>query len=167
VRNASKLIRAGAEAVKLEGGRSRLGCIDALISAEIPVMGHLGLTPQSINRFGGYKVQARDDDAARLLIDDAKSLASAGCFAIVLEAIPKKVAEEVTQDIPIPTIGIGAGSHCDGQVIVFHDLLGLSDRVPKFVRKYANLADDAIRGVSDWAADVRAGVFPSDEESYN
>jgi 3-methyl-2-oxobutanoate hydroxymethyltransferase len=167
VRNAAKLIRAGAEAVKLEGGRSRFECVEALISAEIPVMGHLGLTPQSINHFGGYKVQARDDDAAKLLIDDAKGLALAGCFAVVLEAVPGKVAAEVTQDIAIPTIGIGAGVHCDGQVLVFHDLLGFSDRVPKFVRKYANLADDAIKGVSAWAADVRAGTFPSDEESYH
>ncbi len=167
VRNAAKLIRAGAEAVKLEGGRSRFECVEALISAEIPVMGHLGLTPQSINRFGGYKVQAKDDDAAKLLIDDAKGLALAGCFAVVLEAVPGKVAAEVTQDIAIPTIGIGAGVHCDGQVLVFHDLLGFSDRVPKFVRKYANLADDAIKGVSAWAADVRAGTFPSDEESYH
>ncbi|MHB8262154.1 MAG: 3-methyl-2-oxobutanoate hydroxymethyltransferase [Acidimicrobiales bacterium] len=167
IRNASQLIRAGAVAVKLEGGRIRLPVIEALISSEIPVMGHIGLTPQSIHRFGGYRVQGKDPDAAEMLVQDAVSLAEAGCFAIVLEAMPKAVAAEVTASIPVPTIGIGAGSGCDGQVLVFHDLLGLSERVPKFVRRYATLADDAVKAVSEWSSDVRAGMYPSDEESYH
>ncbi|MEX0768764.1 MAG: 3-methyl-2-oxobutanoate hydroxymethyltransferase [Microthrixaceae bacterium] len=168
VRNAAELIRAGAQSVKLEGGRKRLPMIDALISAEIPVMGHLGLTPQSLHAMGGYKVQARKSEAALELLADAKALQHAGCFSIVLEGVPDEVARMVTESLEIPTIGIGAGSQCDGQVLVFHDLLGLEDRVPaKFVRKYASLKDDAVEAVRQFAEDVRSGAFPSDAESYH
>jgi 3-methyl-2-oxobutanoate hydroxymethyltransferase len=168
VRNAAALIRAGAQAVKLEGGRRRLPMVEALSRAEIPVMGHLGLTPQSIHVMGGYRVQGQQADAANALIDDAHALADAGCFAIVLEGVPAEVARLVTEAVPVPTIGIGAGPWCDGQVLVFHDLLGLEDRVlPRFVRRYASLKADAIAAVSSFAADVRARRFPSDSESYH
>jgi len=167
VRNAASLIRAGAQAVKLEGGRRRLAMVDALIAAEIPVMGHLGLTPQSVHATGGYRVQAQQLDGVEALVDDARALADAGCFAIVLEAVPAEVARLVTESVPVPTIGIGAGPHCDGQVLVFHDLLGLDDHIaPRFVRRYASLKADAVAAVSAFAADVRDGRFPSDAESY-
>ncbi|MBO0731268.1 MAG: 3-methyl-2-oxobutanoate hydroxymethyltransferase [Acidimicrobiaceae bacterium] len=168
VRNAARLIRSGAAAVKLEGGRKRLPVVEAIIDAEIPVMGHVGLTPQSTNAFGGFKVQAKDLDAVGALLADAQALADAGCFAIVLEGIPDRVARMVTEQVPVPTIGIGAGPHCDGQVLVFHDVLGLEERLrPKFVRRYANLRDVAVEGLAAWAADVRSGRFPSDAESYH
>lgn len=168
VRNAAKLIRAGAESVKLEGGRKRLPVIEAIVNAEIPVMGHLGLTPQSTHAMGGFKVQAKDVGAARTLIDDAKALADAGCFAIVLEGIPDVVADRVTEAIPVPTIGIGAGKGCDGQVLVFHDLLGFEERMrPKFVRRYANLGQDGTAAIRQYAADVRGGLFPADAETYH
>ena len=168
VRNAAELIRAGAQSVKLEGGRKRLPMIEALISAEIPVMGHLGLTPQSLHAMGGYKVQARKSEAALELLADAKALQHAGCFSIVLEGVPDEVARMVTESLDIPTIGIGAGRQCDGQVLVFHDLLGLEDRVPaKFVRKYASLKSDAVEAVRQFAEDVRSGCFPDDSESYH
>jgi len=168
VLNAARLIRAGAAVVKLEGGRKRLPVIEALVDAEIPVMGHLGLTPQSVHAMGGYKVQARNADDATALIDDADALAAAGCCAIVLEGVPDEVARVVTSRIPVPTIGIGAGPYCDGQVLVFHDLLGLEDRTaPKFVRRYATLKADAVAAVAAWAADVRGHQFPSDAESYH
>ena len=167
VANAAVLVRAGAQAVKLEGGARRLPMVKALIEAEIPVMGHLGLTPQSINVMGGYRVQAQQAEAASALVDDALALAGAGCFAIVLEGIPAEVARLVTQSVPVPTVGIGAGRWCDGQVLVFHDLLGLEDRVlPRFVRRYASLKTEAVGAVSAFAADVRAGRFPSESESY-
>jgi 3-methyl-2-oxobutanoate hydroxymethyltransferase len=168
VRNAAALIRAGAQSVKLEGGRPRLPMVEALIRAEIPVMGHLGLTPQSIHVMGGYRVQGQQVDAANALIDDARALAGAGCFAIVLEGVPAEVARLVTEAVAVPTIGIGAGPWCDGQVLVFHDLLGLEDRVlPRFVRRYASLKADAIAAVASFAADVRSQRFPSDAESYH
>jgi 3-methyl-2-oxobutanoate hydroxymethyltransferase len=168
VRNAAALIRAGAQAVKLEGGRQRLPMVDALVRAEIPVMGHLGLTPQSIHVMGGYRVQGQQADAATALVDDARALADAGCFAIVLEGVPAEVARLVTEAVAVPTIGIGAGPACDGQVLVFHDVLGLEDRVlPRFVRRYASLKADAVVAVAAFAADVRAGRFPSDAESYH
>jgi 3-methyl-2-oxobutanoate hydroxymethyltransferase len=168
VRNAAALIRAGAQAVKLEGGRPRLGMIDALVAAEVPVMGHLGLTPQSIHMMGGYRVQGQQADAATALVDDAQALAGAGCFAIVLEGVPAEVARLVTDSVPVPTIGIGAGPWCDGQVLVFHDVLGLEDRVlPRFVRRYASLKADAVAAVAAFAADVRDRRFPSDTESYH
>ena len=168
VRNAAALVRAGAEAVKLEGGRQRLAMIEALSGAEIPVMGHLGLTPQSVHVMGGYKVQAKEQAAAELLLADAKALAASGCFAIVLEGVPDVVAAQGTAAVDVPTIGIGAGPACDGQVLVFHDLLGLNEgKPPKFVRPYAQLSQVAAAAVRAWAADVRAGAFPSDAETYH
>jgi 3-methyl-2-oxobutanoate hydroxymethyltransferase len=168
VRNAATLVRAGAQSVKLEGGRKRLPMVHAIVDAEIPVMGHLGLTPQSVHTLGGYKVQGRAVDAAHALVDDAVALAEAGCFAIVLEAVPDTVARMVTEAIPVPTIGIGAGRWCDGQVLVFHDLLGIEDRVlPKFVRRYGSLKADAVAAMSTYADDVRTRRFPSDAETYH
>ncbi|MGN6694710.1 MAG: 3-methyl-2-oxobutanoate hydroxymethyltransferase, partial [Aquihabitans sp.] len=168
VRNAAQLIRAGGECVKLEGGRKRLPMIEALIDAEIPVMGHLGLTPQSVHAMGGFKVQGKETDAAMALVADAKALAHAGCFAIVLEGVPTEVASLVTAAVDIPIIGIGAGDDCDGQVLVYHDVLGIEDRMtPKFVRRYADLKTAAVEGVAAYAADVRSGAFPSAAESYH
>lgn len=170
IRNAGCLMReGGADAVKLEGGRKRLPAIKALLDAEIPVMGHLGLTPQSVHIMGGHRVQGKDVSAARVLIDDAKALAEAGVFAIVLEGIPDTLAQIITQEIPVPTIGIGAGPHCNGQVLVFHDLLGLlfSEHQPKFVRPYAHLATIAIEAIQQYCSDVQSGIFPADKESYH
>jgi len=168
VRNAATLVRAGAHAVKLEGGRRRVPAVQAILDAEIPVMGHLGLTPQSIHAMGGYKVQGREAAAAGDLRRDAEALAGAGCFAIVLEGVPEALAERVTAEVDVPTIGIGAGPSCDGQVIVLHDLLGLSEgRTPKFVRRYAELGTLATEAVRAWGADVRAGRYPSEAESYH
>ncbi len=168
VRNAAALVRAGAGAVKLEGGRKRLPAISAILDAEIPVMGHLGLTPQSVHALGGYKVQAKEFDVARALVDDAVALADVGCFSIVLECVPDAVASMVTEAIPVPTIGIGAGPSCDGQVLVFHDLLGLTHgRAAKFVRRYASLAEDATAAMARYADDVRSGRYPSEAESYH
>jgi 3-methyl-2-oxobutanoate hydroxymethyltransferase len=168
VRNAAELVKAGAASVKLEGGAKRVAAIEAIIDAEIPVMGHLGLTPQSVNAMGGYKVQGREQSAALELIEDAKRLEAAGCFAIVLEGVPDEVARLVTDAIDIPTIGIGAGPHCDGQVLVFHDVLGIEDRItPKFVRRYADLKSQAVESLAAFAADVRSGRFPAHAESYH
>ena len=167
VNNAAKLIRAGAHAVKLEGGRSRIPMIEALLSAEIPVMGHLGLTPQSVNAMGGFKVQARDTKGALDLVSAAKALEHAGCFSIVLEGVPFQVASMVTSSIDIPTIGIGAGSDCDGQVLVLHDLLGFEKRIiPKFVRSYAQFHLDGVSALREFVTDVKSGSFPSESESY-
>ena len=168
VRNAALLIRAGAGSVKLEGGRKRLAVIEAIVDAEIPVMGHLGLTPQSIKALGGFKVQGKGHEAAMDLVAEAKALEHAGCFAIVLEAVPAEVADLVTAAVDVPTIGIGAGPGCDGQVLVAHDLLGIEDRIsPKFVRRYASMKDDMVEAMAHFAADVRGGTFPSAEESYH
>ncbi len=168
VRNAATLIKAGAQAVKLEGGAKRVPAIEAIVDAEIPVMGHLGLTPQSVNAMGGYKVQGREQAAALELIEDARALEAAGCFAIVLEGVPDEVARMVTDAIDVPTIGIGAGLHCDGQVLVFHDVLGIEDRItPKFVRRYADLKSQAVEALAAFAADVRNGRFPAHAESYH
>jgi len=168
VRNAAALVRAGAGAVKLEGGRKRVDAIAAILDCEIPVMGHLGLTPQSVHALGGFRVQGKQMETARAIVDDAIALAEAGCFALVLECVPDGVARMVTDAIDIPTIGIGAGRHCDGQVLVYHDLLGLEDRkVPKFVRLYADLRSSATEGVSAFVDDVRSGTFPSSEETYH
>jgi 3-methyl-2-oxobutanoate hydroxymethyltransferase len=168
VRNAATLIRAGAQAVKLEGGRARLPVIEAIIRAEIPVMGHLGLTPQSVLAMGGFRVQGKSVDAASALLDAAKALSAAGCFAFVIEGVPDVVGAAVTEAIDVPTIGIGAGPSCDGQVLVFHDLLGLGTRTPpKFVRQYAEVGRIATEAVAAFAADVREGRFPSDAESYH
>jgi len=168
VRNAAALVRAGAGAVKLEGGRKRLDAVAAILDAEIPVMGHLGLTPQSVHSLGGFRVQGKQLDSARAIVDDAIALAEAGCFAVVLECVPDGVARMVTDAIDIPTIGIGAGRHCDGQVLVYHDILGFEDRVrPRFVRRYAEMQADATAAIARFAADVRSGRFPSSDETYH
>ncbi len=167
VRNAARLIRAGAECVKLEGGAKRAPAIEALVHAEIPVMGHIGLTPQSVHAIGGMRVQGRAVDAATALLADASALVEAGCFAMVIESVPDAVGTAVTAAVDVPTIGIGAGPGCDGQVLVFHDVLGLgTGRVAKFVRPYANLAEDATKALAAFAADVRSGAFPNQSESY-
>lgn len=170
VRNAATLVRAGASAVKLEGGRKRLDAVRAILDAEIPVMGHVGLTPQSVHAFGGFKVQGKELDAAQALVDDAIALADAGVFAMVLEGVPDGVARMVTDSVSVPTIGIGAGRHVDGQVLVWHDLLGLTapgTRLPKFVRQYATLEADATDAVRRFCADVRDSRFPSSAETYH
>ena len=169
VRNAGRLIREGhAECVKLEGGRKRLPAVEAIIAAEIPVMGHLGLTPQSIHAMGGYRVQGKQVEAARGLLEDARALTEAGIFALVLEGVPDVLAQMVTESIPIPTIGIGAGRYCDGQVLVFHDVLGLhNDRMAKFVRQYAHLADTATEALQRFFEDVQSGAFPAEAETYH
>jgi 3-methyl-2-oxobutanoate hydroxymethyltransferase len=168
VKNAARFVReAKADAVKVEGGAKRLPVIRAILDAEIPVMGHLGLTPQSVLAMGGYKVQGRSEDAARLLLEDAKALAEAGVFAIVLEGIPESLAARVTDEIAVPTIGIGAGARCDGQVLVIHDLLGmLPGPVPKFVRRYARAQEESAEAIRRWADDVRARAYPGKDESY-
>lgn len=170
VRNAGRFVQeGGAEAVKLEGGRKRLGMIRAVLDAEIPVMGHLGLTPQSVHSMGGYRVQGKEAAAAYDLISDARALADVGVFSLVLEGVPDVLAEIVTREVPIPTIGIGAGAECDGQVLVFHDVVGLGDGepLPKFVRQYARLADDAVDALRAWFADIDSGAFPSPAETYH
>ena len=167
VRSAASLIRAGAGCVKLEGGINRVEVIEAIINAEIPVMGHLGLTPQSVMAMGGYKVQGRSSDAADALVASAKAIEAAGCFAVVLEGVPDVLATAITAALAIPTIGIGAGSGTDGQVLVFHDLLGLSKGTPaKFVRRYVDLGTQITDAVSAYVADVRAGAFPAAAETY-
>jgi 3-methyl-2-oxobutanoate hydroxymethyltransferase len=168
VRNAARLVKAGAQAVKLEGGRKRVAMVEAIVDAEIPVMGHIGLTPQSMHAMGGFKVQGKEVSAALALVEDAKALEAAGCFAIVLEGVPDEVAAMVTDAVTVPTIGIGAGRACDGQVLVYHDVLGLQDKLlPKFVRRYANQKADAVEALAAFASDVRTGRFPADEESYH
>ena len=169
VRNAGRLVReGGAEAVKLEGGRKRIPVIEAILDAEIPVMGHVGLTPQSVHAMGGFKVQGKVVDAAREMIDDARALSDAGCFAIVIEGVPDVLGELITKEVDAPTIGIGAGPKTDGQVLVFHDVLGLgSGSYPKFVRPYADLADEAVRALEEFKADIQRGTFPADAESYH
>ncbi len=168
VRNAAALIRAGAEAVKLEGGTKRIPMVEAIVDAEIPVMGHIGLTPQSVHAMGGFKVQAKSSDAAMQLVSDAKALEHAGCFAIVLEGVPTEVARMVTEAVAVPTIGIGAGPDCDGQVLVYHDVLGIEDRIaPKFVRRYAEVKRASVEAVAAFATDVRTKAFPGPDESYH
>ena len=168
VRNAATLIRAGAQTVKLEGGRKRLRVVEAVVDAEIPVMGHIGLTPQSLHAMGGFKVQGRKHEAALALVADAKALVAAGCFALVLEGVPDRVAAMVTDAVDVPTIGIGAGRDCDGQVLVYHDVLGIEDRIaPKFVRRYGAVGAASTEALAAYAADVRSRAFPSDAESYH
>jgi len=165
--NAAKLIRAGAQCVKMEGGRKRIPMIEAIRAAEIPVMGHVGLTPQSLNVMGGFKVQAKRAGQARSLVDAAKALEAAGCFALVVEGVPDVVGEMVTDAVGIPIIGIGAGPKCDGQVLVYHDVIGLENRFkPKFVRRYGTAFEDQVAAVSSYADDARSGAFPSVDESY-
>ena len=168
LRNAARAIReSGADAVKLEGGRKRLPVVRALLDAEIPVMGHIGLTPQSVLPMGGYRVQGRGEDAAEVLLADARALAEAGVFGIVLEGVPGSLAARITEAVDVPTIGIGAGPSCDGQVLVFHELLGLhAGPTPRFVRRYAELFDAEVEAIRRYAADVRGRAFPSDEETY-
>jgi 3-methyl-2-oxobutanoate hydroxymethyltransferase len=167
VRNAAELIRAGADAIKLEGGAKRLPVIEAILAAEIPVMGHLGLTPQSIKALGGHKVQAKEALMVKILVEDAIALADAGCFAIVLECVPDGVARLVSEAIHIPTIGIGAGAETDGQVLVFHDLVGIQDQfTPRFVRRYAHIGRSATEAVGNFVSDVRHRAYPSADESY-
>ena len=170
VRNAGRFIQAGAHAVKIEGGKpSRIKVVEAISDAEIPVMGHIGLTPQSVNALGGFKVQGKGIDEARRLIDEAMALEQAGCFSLVLECVPTELAAFITERISIPTIGIGAGPSCDGQVLVFHDVLGLYDgHTPKFVRKYAHLFDDMKIALTNFLSDVREGKFPDEKtESFH
>ena len=168
VENAGRfLAEGGAAAVKLEGGRRILPAVEAILAADIPVMGHVGLTPQSYRKFGGFKVQGREADSARQIRDDAQALAQAGCFAIVLECVPDSLAMEITREIAIPTLGIGAGAGCDGQVLVFHDVVGLTrDLRPKFVRRYADLASVIEGAARAFTQDVKSGAFPSKEESF-
>ncbi len=168
VRNAARLIQeTGADAVKLEGGAERVPVIEAILNAEIPVMGHLGLTPQSVLKMGGYKVQGRKAGRAELLMEDARVLQETGVFSLVLEGMPVALAERITAAVQVPTIGIGAGPGCDGQVLVIHDLLGmLPGPVPKFVRQYADAHADLVSAVKTWAGDVRNRRFPADVESY-
>ena len=167
VRNSARFVKRGAEAVKLEGGRRVLPQVEAILAADIPVLGHLGLTPQSVHRFGGYRVQARGREAGAALLEDELALERAGCFAIVLEGIPRELGAEVTHALKIPTIGIGAGSDCDGQVLVLHDLIGLSFSKPaKFVRRYADVAGTIRGALTTFREDVRAGRYPAAAESY-
>jgi len=168
ITNAGRFIQeAGAQAVKLEGGARMAGRIQALTNAEIPVMGHIGLTPQSVNKLGGYRVQGKNYKDARKIKQDARKIQEAGVFAIVLEGIPDDLAGEITQDIKVPTIGIGAGVQCDGQILVLHDLLGLGmDSSPKFVKQYACLGDKVKKAVSSYIQEVRDETFPDEEHSY-
>ena len=168
VRNALRLMKdGGAEAVKLEGGRNRVGLVKRLVDEEIPVMAHVGLTPQSVHKMGGYRVQAKTADAAKILIEDAKMLEEAGAFSIVLELVPREVAEIVTNELSISTVGIGAGSASDVQVLVLHDLIGFTfGRQPRFVRQYANVSKVITDAITSWMNDVRSGNYPSENESY-
>ncbi len=168
VRNAGRFLKeAGAQAVKLEGGLRVIEQVRAIVKADIPVMGHLGLTPQSVHAFGGYKVQARGAEAAKLLMDNALALQDAGVFSMVLEGVPARVAGEVSRALEVPTIGIGAGIDCDGQVLVIQDLLGMDQTFkPKFVKQYANLFDIIKGAVDTYASEVRSGTFPGEEHSY-
>jgi 3-methyl-2-oxobutanoate hydroxymethyltransferase len=169
LRNAMRFVKeAGAEAVKVEGGERRLELIARLTEAEIPVMGHVGLTPQSVNALGGYRVQGKTPRAADQLLRDARSVEAAGAFAIVLEAMPRELAAEITRTAGIPTIGIGAGPDCDGQVLVLHDMLGMTfQETPKFARRYANVGEIISHAVKEYCADVQSGNFPADAESYH
>ena len=169
VTNAGRLIQEGrASAIKLEGGARMADRVQAIVQAGIPVMGHIGLTPQSVHQFGGYKVQGKNYLDSRQIKQDACDLQSAGIFALVLEGIPGELAEEITTELKIPTIGIGAGSKCDGQILVLHDLLGLNqDFVPKFVKQYAQLADSLKNAVSEYIQDVRTETFPAKEHTYH
>jgi 3-methyl-2-oxobutanoate hydroxymethyltransferase len=168
VRNAGRLVAEGhVGAVKLEGGAEFADVVSAIVRASIPVMGHLGLTPQSVHKMGGYVVQGRDEDAARKMMDDALSLERAGCFSLVLEGVPLELARQITQRLTIPTIGIGAGKHCDGQVLVCYDLLGMNpDFKPKFVKRFTNLHGSITEAAGAFFSEVRAGSFPDEEHSF-
>ena len=168
VRNALRLVKeGGAEAIKLEGGHKRVHLVKRLVDEEISVMGHIGLTPQSINQLGAYRVQGKTPKTAQQLIDDAKAMEDAGAFAVVLEVVPREIAQMITESLSIPTIGIGAGVHCDIQVLVLHDMLGLGfGKQARFVRPYANLRQIMTDAVTRYADDVRNGTYPSEAESY-
>lgn len=168
LRNAGRFLQAGAHAVKLEGGAAMVDRVVVMTQVGIPVIGHLGMTPQSVHQYGGYKVQGKGKDQAKVLVSDAKALEKAGAIAIVLEAIPSALAKTITEQLTIPTIGIGAGPHCDGQVLVLYDLLGMfDDFVPKFVKPYAHLKADALQALRRYKEEVEQGKFPSDSESYH
>jgi 3-methyl-2-oxobutanoate hydroxymethyltransferase len=167
VGNAGKFLQAGAGAVKLEGGSQVVDRVQAMTRFGIPVMAHIGMTPQSVNQYGGYKVRGREKDQAQKMIEDAKALEAAGAFSLILEAVPADLAEAITESISIPTIGIGAGPHCDGQVLVLYDLLGLfDDFLPKFVKPYGHLKADALQALRRYKEEVECGKFPTDSESY-
>jgi 3-methyl-2-oxobutanoate hydroxymethyltransferase len=167
VENAAKLIRAGASSVKLEGGAKRIPVIEAIVTAEIPVMAHVGLTPQSANVMGGFKVQGREAESARQLVAEAKLLEQAGCFSMVVEGVPDVVGQLLTEALDIPTIGIGAGPDTDGQVLVYHDIIGLENRFkPRFVRRYGTAFEDQTSALARYASDVRHGTFPAADETY-
>jgi 3-methyl-2-oxobutanoate hydroxymethyltransferase len=167
LRNAGRFLQAGAHAIKLEGGAAMVDRVAAMTEVGIPVIGHLGMTPQSVNQYGGYKVQGKGKDQAQMLLSDAKALEAAGAVALVLEAMPASLAQNITEEVAIPTIGIGAGPHCDGQVLVLYDLLGMFDEfVPKFVKPYAHLKADALQALRRYKEEVEEGKFPSDAESY-
>jgi 3-methyl-2-oxobutanoate hydroxymethyltransferase len=168
VRNALKLMKyGGAEAIKLEGGRNRVELVKRLVDEEIPVVAHIGLTPQSVYKMGGYRVQGRTADQAKKLIEDAKLLEEAGAFAIVLELVPREVAAIITKELEISTIGIGAGAECDIQVLVLHDLVGMTfGRQPRFVRQYSSVRDVMTEAIQNWTKDVKNGNYPNDKESY-
>jgi 3-methyl-2-oxobutanoate hydroxymethyltransferase len=169
VRNAVRFVKeAGAEAVKIEGGERRLDLISRIVDAEIPVMGHIGLTPQSVNAIGGFRVQGKSAEAGEQILRDARAVEAAGAFSVVLESIPRELAARITAELHIPTIGIGAGPDCDGQVLVIHDLVGLSfGHKPKFARRYADVGEIISRAASEYCREVRQGTFPSDDESYH
>jgi 3-methyl-2-oxobutanoate hydroxymethyltransferase len=168
VRNAIRFVKeAGADVIKLEGAGPSLSRVQSIVGAGIPVMGHIGLTPQSATKLGGFKAQGRSAEQAVTLWEEARALEAAGCFALVLEAVPAAVAEEITRELSIPTIGIGAGAGCDGQVLVWHDLLGLFDgRTPRFVKQYASLGEEIVDALGRYAADVRSRSFPTEEHTY-
>ena len=168
VRNAGRFIKeGGAQAVKIEGGSEVLAQVKAIVRAEIPVMAHIGLTPQAVHRMGGYRVQGKTEEAQKTLLDDALRLQDAGAFSIVLEAVPMDFAGEITSKLEIPTISIGGGPLCDGQILVLHDVIGLFERfVPKFIKRYANLKDEALKALIAYREEVKSGVFPSEKESF-
>jgi 3-methyl-2-oxobutanoate hydroxymethyltransferase len=168
VRHAGQFLQAGAAAVKLEGGAEVADRVEGITRFGIPVMGHIGMTPQSVHRFGGYKVRGKERESAERLLEDARALEAAGAFAVVQEAIPAELARTITESLAIPTVGIGAGPHCDGQVLVLYDLLGLFDEfVPKFVKPYAHLKADALQALRRYKEEVELGKFPTDSESYH
>lgn len=168
MRNAGRFLKeAGTTAVKLEGGARVLELVHHLTEAGIPVMGHLGHTPQSVNQFGGHRVQGREAEQAQRIRQDAKDLQSAGAFAIVLEAVPAELAKEVTETLDVPTIGIGAGPHCDGQVLVLHDILGINERTPKFVKRYGAVGEAISGAARSFAEDVSSGRYPAEEHTYH
>ncbi len=168
-RNAGRLVQeGGAESVKLEGGVTQAATIEGLVKMGVPVMGHVGLTPQSVHQFGGYRIQGRGEADARAILDDAMAVEQAGAFAVVLEGIPVQLAREITQRVSIPTIGIGAGMHCDGQILVVHDMLGLfDDFTPKFVKRYANLKETIGGAVRSYMEEVRTEAFPAEEHTFH